>query len=218
MWDINDAIIKFDKLIFGMDISGRDSSNIVDTLQVYNNKVNIRLLRWNCPEQGWFKGSTDEALRENPDPILVAFCIRDFEGNLLDSKGSRIHNTTCPEEKATTIKECLSYYKEKGLYQIIVELNSWTMVQIINRICDIPWSVNLIIISIICMMTVSKVRVVHSLREGNTFANFFLSNLDFDFAGELQSNSFIEIPAKAKSIINLDKKGIPQIKRTMQNT
>jgi len=39
------------------------------------------------------------------------------------------------------------------------------------------------------------VRVVHSLREGNTLADF-LTNLAFDFAGEINFNNADELPAK----------------------
>lgn len=58
-----------------------------------------------------------------------------------------------------------------------------------------------------------SVRVVHSLREGNILADFF-TNLVFDFADDFQSNCLEEVPVKGKAIINLDKKGTPNIRRT----
>lgn len=104
VWDINDTISNFDKLRFGIDIIGRDWSNIIDAVQVHNSIVNIKIVRWIYLEQGWFKGNNDVASNENPVPSLVAFYIRDCKWNFLVSKGSKIHDTTRMVVEAITIK------------------------------------------------------------------------------------------------------------------
>ncbi|KAK4729456.1 hypothetical protein R3W88_022444 [Solanum pinnatisectum] len=49
-----------------------------------------------------------------------------------------------------------------------------------------------------------SVRVQHSLREGNTLANYF-ANLIFDFTGTMEYKNFQKVPIKSKKIINHDK-------------
>ncbi|KAK4724480.1 hypothetical protein R3W88_027259 [Solanum pinnatisectum] len=56
-----------------------------------------------------------------------------------------------------------------------------------------------------------SVRVQHSLREGNTLADFF-ANLVFHFAGIYEFNQFQEVPSAGRRIINLDKPSSPQLR------
>uniref|UniRef100_A0A0V0H6G3 Putative ovule protein n=1 Tax=Solanum chacoense TaxID=4108 RepID=A0A0V0H6G3_SOLCH len=57
--------------------------------------------------------------------------------------------------------------------QIILETDSWSLVQILQGTWEKPWSMILEINSIQSLLRVLTVRVVHSLREGNTLADFF---------------------------------------------
>jgi len=69
-----------------------------------------------------------------------------------------------------------------------------------------------VINSIQSLLRVLTVKVVHSLREGNTLADF-LTNLAFDFAGEINFNTADQLPAKGRCILNMDKLGLPNIRR-----
>jgi len=62
-----------------------------------------------------------------------------------------------------------------------------------------------------------SVRVQHSLREGNTLADFF-ANLVFLFAGTYELRSLQEVPDIAKRIIILDKQSTPQLRIRQSNT
>jgi len=56
-----------------------------------------------------------------------------------------------------------------------------------------------------------SVRVQHSLREGNTLADFF-ANLFFHFASNYEYKSFQDVPSSGKKIINLDKYKTPYMR------
>lgn len=88
------------------------------------------------------------------------------------AKGSRITDSTSLKAKAVAIRECLAYCKENDIQHIIIESDSSTVVQIIQGIWEVPWSVALEINSIRALMNVMLVRVVYSFREGNTPADF----------------------------------------------
>lgn len=55
-------------------------------------------------------------------------------------------------------------------------------------------------------------RVQNSLREGNTLADFF-TYLVFSFAGDFLIQHYQDILRKDKFTLELDRQGIPQIKR-----
>lgn len=54
------------------------------------------------------------------------------------------------------------------------------------------------------MRALMTTRVQHSLREGNTIADYF-TNLDFNFAGTFEFIHFQDISIAGKNIINIDK-------------
>lgn len=58
-----------------------------------------------------------------------------------------------------------------------------------------------------------SVRVEHSPREGNAFADY-LANLVFIFVGDFQLNYVQDMPSEGRKILNLDKHGVPYIRRT----
>lgn len=166
------------------------------------------------PPNNWLKCNTDGASRGNPGPSSAAFCIRDHEGNLVVAKGFRLPDTTNLIAESRAIRESLQYCKENGLEQIIIESDSLAMIQFLEGNWAIPWSVVTDINYIQSLRRNLLVRVQHSLWEGITLADYF-ANLVFDFAGEFQFNSFLEIPSEGRKILNLDKIGTPQIRRSI---
>lgn len=90
----------------------------------------------------------------------------------------RNKDTTSLKAEATTIRECLLYCKDNVIQHIIIESDSWIMVQILQGNWEVPWSVTMEVNSIRALMCNISVRVIHSFREGNTLADFF-TNLVF---------------------------------------
>ncbi|KAF3617994.1 putative non-specific lipid-transfer protein AKCS9-like [Capsicum annuum] len=85
--------------------------------------------------------------------------------------------------EARSIREGLQYCLDNQLTNIILETDSLVMVNIINGDWEVPWTVSMEVKTINRIKSVISVRVQHSLREGNTLADFF-TNLVFSFAGE----------------------------------
>ncbi|KAG5620989.1 hypothetical protein H5410_006207 [Solanum commersonii] len=64
-----------------------------------------------------------------------------------------------------------------------------------------------------------EVAIVHTLREGNKLADF-MSNIVFSFTSTnfTYYNNFQELPTEAKTILNMDKSQIPNLRiRRIQN-
>lgn len=91
------------------------------------------------------------------------------------------------------------------------------MVNILEGRWEVPWCVTMEVNAINRLRRrISTARVRHSLREGNTLADYF-ANLVFVFAGNFQFNPFQDIPYEGRIIINLDKFGTPQLRRSLSD-
>ncbi|KAH0746169.1 hypothetical protein KY285_007826 [Solanum tuberosum] len=137
--------------------------------------------------QGWLKCNTDSASRGNPGPSSVAFCVRNHDGNLVGAKGLQIADTSNLVAEAKAICEGLQYCFDKRFSNIIVETDSLSMVNIINGIWEVPWSVSI------------EVNAINRIRSTYEFS------------------SFQEVPTAAKKIINLDKCSTPVMRIKQMN-
>lgn len=61
----------------------------------------------------------------------------------------------------------------------------------------------MVVSSIKSLMENILVRVVHSLRKGNTLVNFFI-NLVFDFTGNFEYNNIEQVLLEGRNIINFE--------------
>lgn len=96
----------------------------------------------------------------------------------------------------------------------MIKSDSWTSVQILNGVLDVLWSVTMVVNFVRALMSAISIRVVHSLWEENNLIDYF-TNLDINFVGEFQFNNVEEFPTIGRKIINLDKIGIPNIRKTI---
>lgn len=132
--------------------------------------VHSKIVKW-VPPMGWLKCNTDGASRGNPGPSASAFCLRNHEGRLLGAKGVKIVDSSNLVAEARAISEGLDNHYSN----IIIETDSLFMVNIINEVWKIPWSVSIEVGSIHKIRNLISVRVQRSLRERNILADFFLA-------------------------------------------
>ncbi|KAH0693102.1 hypothetical protein KY285_020199 [Solanum tuberosum] len=131
----------------------------------------------------WLKCNTDGASKGNPGLSSVAFCIRDHTGDLVVAIGKRIEEVPSLKAEALAIKECLEYCHRMNYKKIILEIDSWSLVQILQGTWERPWNVIL------------EIKSIRSL-----------------FRGEINFNNADELPARGRYILNLDKLGSPNIR------
>ncbi|KAK4716576.1 hypothetical protein R3W88_014914 [Solanum pinnatisectum] len=84
------------------------------------------------------EGTQCGAFRGNPGPRAAAFCVRNYEGDLVGAKGVKLAESTSLVAEAMTIKEELQYCWENNYLNIILESDSLAMVQILNGVWEIP--------------------------------------------------------------------------------
>ncbi|WMV47399.1 hypothetical protein MTR67_040784 [Solanum verrucosum] len=82
-----------------------------------------------------------------------------------------------------------------------------------------PWEVTMEVRRIQILKDGLEVAIVHTLREGNKLTDF-MANIVFSFAGtnSICYNDFQDLPSEAKTILNMDKSQIPNLRiRKFQN-
>lgn len=94
-----------------------------------------------------------------------------------------------------------------------MEIDSLIIKKTLDGNWEVPWIISADIREIKEVMVNKQVTVVHTFREGNSLTDF-LANLVVNFAAaeSIQFNYIEELPAQAKSILHLDKKGTPNIR------
>lgn len=81
--------------------------------------------------------NTDGTIKGYPGPSSIAFCIRKWEGEYIVNKGFRIQGTASLVIDAIAIRKCLIFCKENDIQKIVVEIDSCTMVKILNDEWDV---------------------------------------------------------------------------------
>ncbi|KAH0650256.1 hypothetical protein KY284_030168 [Solanum tuberosum] len=104
-------------------------------------------------------------------PQIVALLVRNSFGVIVGAKGLRIQDTTNLVVEAIALKEGLKFCVENGFTPAITESDSLSVINIINGVWKIPWSVTFEVNSFTRMRTLGTTRVQHSLREANILAD-----------------------------------------------
>lgn len=66
-----------------------------------------------------------------------------FFGDIVGVKGLRIQDTTNLVSKVLSLKEGLQFSLDNGFTPVIMESDSLSMINIINGVWKVPWSVTL---------------------------------------------------------------------------
>ncbi|XP_075081943.1 uncharacterized protein LOC142166458 [Nicotiana tabacum] len=95
---------------------------------------------WQLPFHGWYKCNIDGALKGNPGPSSLGFCVRDDEGNAVYARAVDLGVTTNVVAEVKAILQGLEYCVEHDLHPLILETDSLVMKKVIEGEWDPPWN------------------------------------------------------------------------------
>ncbi|XP_075097951.1 uncharacterized protein LOC142175265 [Nicotiana tabacum] len=159
----------------------------------------------------WFKCNSHGASKGNPGPSSYGYYIRDSAGDLIYAQSTDIGQTTNIVVEAKGILYGLMYCVDKPLHPLIMESDSLVMKKIIKKEWECPWTIRADVKKIKEIKGNYNVLFQHVFREGNAVADL-LANLVFSSAGDSIFNSFHSLPPVTKTLINMDKSQIPNIR------
>lgn len=133
-WDINNTIQKLIRLKFKYIEIPDTWPQMITILDAFRPTFQYKVVSWINPPQGWWKCNTDGASRGNPGPSATAFCVRNFNSDLVGAKGLKIEDSINTVVEAIAIREGLWYCREHGFLNIIIKTDSSAMVNILNGV------------------------------------------------------------------------------------
>ncbi|XP_060194967.1 uncharacterized protein LOC132624163 [Lycium barbarum] len=169
-------------------------------------------VNWRPPDRGWIKCNTDGAARGNPGRGSWGFCLRNENGDLIAAKAKELTNpaSTNTQAEAMAILQAIKYVEEKQFQQILIETDSLLLMNCILKIWEVPWQIIEVVEEIWKRMQNRTFKITHIMREGNQLADH-LANLALD-EGEVDVESFQELGAKGRGLINNDKLELPYLR------
>lgn len=111
-----------------------------------------------------------------------------------------IRDRTILKAEAEAFLMALQYYINNYLLPLILQTDSLTFIRILDGIWEVPWVISPRILKIKMLIENQLIKVKHTLREGNSLADYF-ANLAFCFAGIMskQFNSSLDDMEKSRS-------------------
>ena len=109
-----------------------------DLFQQYKPNLYYHLFKWSTPWEGWVNCNTDGASKGKPRESLYVFCIIECQGDLVYAETQSIGNTTNMETKITRIWKALRYCKRCGITKVILDTDSLTLKNMIQREWRVP--------------------------------------------------------------------------------
>lgn len=131
-------------------------------------------MRWLHPPLGWYKCNIDGASKGNPGPSSAAFCVRNSEGDILGVKRRSLPLSTGIVAEAVAIREGIQFCIERNLLPLIIETDSLSMTNFIERIWEVPWSVVKEVEAINRMRNDVPIQMKHTLKGRKHPGRFFL--------------------------------------------
>ncbi|XP_060216553.1 uncharacterized protein LOC132644029 [Lycium barbarum] len=123
----------------------------------------------------------------------------------------KVGDTSCLVAEAKAMYDGLVYCVTNQLLPLYFESDSLSLVKMVEGEWDVPWSISLEVYNIIEWRRKGVIQIGHVMREGNQLADF-LANHIFSFAGTICFENFMELPAVAKRLVNIDKMQMPSFK------
>ncbi|KAH0661911.1 hypothetical protein KY284_026842 [Solanum tuberosum] len=184
---------------------------LITSLDKYKPTLHYKLVYWEPPKTDWVTCNTDGACRGNPGQSSYGFSIRDKNGDLIYAEAQRIGEATNMDAEIMGVWKALRYCEIKNIQNIILEIDSLVLKNMITNQWRIPWAYAEKIEDIQRSITSRQVHVKHMFREANNLADY-LANAALDQTETVQAHGFYDLSSKGRRIINTEKHKIPSLR------
>ncbi|KAK6773985.1 hypothetical protein RDI58_029224 [Solanum bulbocastanum] len=183
---------------------GNSWPDIVNILGNHKPRLYHHIVQWKFPKEGQLKCNTDGARKKYPGESAYGLCFRDKHGDLIYAQAKGIGIAINIEAEARAIQTALSISAKKGFQNLVIEMDSLSLMKMILKTWRVPWEIAEILEYIIREVQQQQVTIKHIYREGNQIADY-LANLAIDQTEIQDYENFVELPKIVNRIINMDK-------------
>lgn len=152
-------------------------NTLVECLFFYNHdtieiKFTLQLIKWIPPTGAWVKLNSDGASKGNPWESATGGILQDCNSKFLGALAEYLGIQTSMSAEANAIWLGLSLAKSLGCRLLWIEADSLLLVNILNDLVDVPWSISYIVLDTKnAIMNFEACRITHINMEENGFAD-----------------------------------------------
>lgn len=111
---------------------------LVGFLSAYRSILRSTVVNWKLPNYAQYKCKSDGAVKGNPGPSSITFCIRNHQGDLIVAETRRIIGTTNLIAEIVVLRLGLEHCVKWHLLPVILETNSLSIQKFLTRQRDTP--------------------------------------------------------------------------------
>ncbi|XP_075076726.1 uncharacterized protein LOC142163350 [Nicotiana tabacum] len=179
-------------------------NSFCDTLTRLRPGYKSFVVRWLKPDMGWVMLNTDGSFLQREGKASLGGTVRDEYGDIIMafSTPATAQNHNIAEAQAALCG--LNWCKQNGFSQVILELDSLYIIEILRKDGDTNYKLSHIVNKIKDTINMLNIQIKHCYREANQLADSLAKR-----AVELQQSSHFEsshqLPRQAKGLYLLDK-------------
>lgn len=153
----------------------------------------FRTIRCLYPLPGWHKCDTNGDSKGNIFPSFANFCINNHERDILGVKGRGLPLSTNIVAEAVTISDGIQFFIDRNLLPLIVETDSPCIINMLKENWAMSESIVKEVKAINKMRKDVLIQLKHTIREGNSLADFFATPF-VNFVGTKMMENFHYLP------------------------
>lgn len=176
---------------------------IFDCLQKYRPQMQVQIVTWNLPPQGWIKCNTDGTSKGNPGKSSYGYCIRDYLGHLIYAESNFLGISTNMYAETRGVKEALTYCVEHGWDYIQVETDSLALMNILNKKWQVPWEIIDLVEEVLTIKQLKHIHIIHSYKAANQLADH-IANMAVQSEQKYMIAAFNQLPGSARGMLNTE--------------
>ncbi|CAL9022783.1 unnamed protein product, partial [Prunus brigantina] len=131
--------------------------------QKSNGLINIK---WQPPPLDWIKVNFDGLVRGNL--VATSFVIRDWNGNVRLAGAKNSGQVSITVAECLALRDGLAHAIHNGWRKILVEDDSKLIIDCVNKVVSVPWSISLLVQDILVLSSYcEEISFQHIYREAN---------------------------------------------------
>ncbi|KAF3678689.1 hypothetical protein FXO38_03114 [Capsicum annuum] len=124
-------------------------SEILLFLHQYKPTIHAQVVKWTAPTEGVYKCNTDGSFIGETGSTSCAFCIRNWEGDLVYAESSKLQESNSLLAEVMAVRFALEHYLNR-FTPLLIETDSLIVNKVLQGHWEVPWAI---------VMDIKKIRM-----------------------------------------------------------
>ncbi|XP_060170402.1 uncharacterized protein LOC132601318 [Lycium barbarum] len=203
------------KTSMGRKFSPMDSSwnwnTICHISESYKPQLRSIMVLWNCPGDNEWKLNTDGSYIADQGKAGAGGILRKSNGHMVMAFASPVHFTTNNYSETQAALQGIQWCLDHNFNNLILELDSLLVVNMILAKCKVPWKFQNDIAFIQQAVQLHNITVQHCFREGNDVADLLSKHANLLTEKAIYLNER-DLPPDIRGAIRIDRMQVPSFR------